>query len=376
MTVQIEGLNLEKLLCEAQRAGIELRRVRRCAPRSMRAQISFLQMNGFKALCERFGWTITEVGDDLLLRGLRLIRKRKMLFAGAALCLVLLAVSSRMVLLVSVSGAQQYSAQVSRYLASEGASVGHLKKSVSFDSLREGLLLHLPELSQVEMRFSGSVLKVICHLTREGEQVLLEGNENDLIAAKDGIVTGMTVISGTPVVHIGEAVYAGQVLIKGEEATQKGGTIPVKAQGSVTARVFAHGRAKTSLYTNRAEETGQTRTRITIETPWYERVVRQAEPFEEQNVSVKTEKVIDLFIPLLRRIETFEEIRMIRTAKPRAEASSQAQGAAEKKAKKQLPAGVLILDKWVEYSMIDNEFVCADVIIEYEQDIVARSFQQ
>jgi len=88
---------------------------------------------------------------------------------------------------------------------------------------------------------------------------------------------------------------------------------------------------------------------------------------------VVTERVIDLFIPLIRRTQTYNEITVSKTARNRTDAASDAQGAAEKLAKKQLPPDVLILDKWVDYSMIDNEFLYASVVLEYEQDIAVRA---
>ena len=50
----------------------------------------------------------------------------------------------------------------------------------------------------------------------------------------------------------------------------------------------------------------------------------------------------------------------------------EAQGAAEEIAKNRCPAGAETLDKWAKYSMIDNEFVYATVVIEYERDIASR----
>ena len=58
--------------------------------------------------------------------------------------------------------------------------------------------------------------------------------------------------------------------------------------------------------------------------------------------------------------------------KRHADARSQAQGAAEKIAKLNCPAGVEILDKWVDYSMIDDEFVYATVVLVFEAPIGAR----
>ncbi len=375
MIVQIEGLNLEKLLREAQNAGICLRAVRRTEPRRIQAQISPRQKKDVDALCARFGWTMEEIADDFFLRAARFAWRRPMLLIGAALGLALIALSSRMLLRVEITGADAYGAQVRRVLAGEGVRPGQLKRAVHIDALREELLLRLPGIKQASLRFSGSVLVVECHLARDGEQTQKVGAGLNLVAAQDGVVTRIVVSQGTPAVSVGDAVYAGQVLVRGEERTAQGGVVAMPAQGTVTARVWAHGEAKASLAMETASKTGRTRTRVTLGTPFFSCVVRPAQPFEEQDTIVTTQRIVDLFIPLWRRIEVFEEVTVARQARSQADAASQAQGAAENLAKKQLAAGVLILDKWVDYSMIDNEFVCASVVLEYERDIAVRPDQ-
>ena len=66
------------------------------------------------------------------------------------------------------------------------------------------------------------------------------------------------------------------------------------------------------------------------------------------------------------------QTQVFRVERDRGDAASMAQGAAEKNAVKQCPAGALILDKWVKYSMIDNEFMYASVVLEMEADIAGR----
>ena len=373
VTIEINGLNLERLLRECQSAGIRLRSVCRVQIRCIRVCIAAADRGKLEAICTRFGWELREIRVDIWLRALRFCRRRCMLFAGAALGLLMIALSTEMVLGISISGAQEYQAQVRSYLRREGVYPGRLKKTISLDALRDGLLLHLPGITHISFRFAGSVLEAECHLMREGERVSKDGEGGDLVAQRDGIVTKVSAISGTPLVRAGDAVYAGQVLIRGEERDKQGTVRRVTAQGQVSARVWAQGTAKSGIYKETVQETGRIREKVFIQTPWYSRVVRQAEPFEQQNKTVKTEKIIDLFIPLFRRTEIFEEVEMTRELRSRADAASAAQGAAEKLAKKQVPSGVLILDKWVDYSMIDNEFVCASVVLEYEQDIAVRS---
>ena len=222
------------------------------------------------------------------------------------------------------------------------------------------------------VRYDGSTLVVSCQGAREGEKTDIPGEASDIVALQPGIVTRITVRSGTPAVEVGQAVRKGQVLIRGEERAEGGTVLRVQAQGEVLARVYAQGEARVSLMQQRTVETGRTQTRVTIESPWHTRVVKDAAGFESQDVSVERQDVVGLYLPLWRRIETFAETVILSERRRRTDAASQAQGAAEKIAKLNCPSGVEILDKWVDYSMIDDEFVYATVVLEYEAGIAGR----
>ena len=373
MTVTIRGLNLEKLLREAQQSGVALACVRRVGEREAEAKVPLKDRKKLRLLCETYGWEMEEKRAGAVLCAARFFRRRKMLVPGLALGIFLLFLSSGLVLRINIEGAKEYAAEVKRLLAQEGVYAGAMKRRISFDHLREEILLRLPGVSYAGIRYDGSVLGIECRLAREGENVLKQGSGLDLVAAQSGIVTRIAASSGTPMVRAGDAVRAGQVLVRGEERSEKGTSVPVRAQAQVFARVWAQGEARTSLYESRVQETGNTRTRVSIHTPWFSRVLCDCEPFSSQESEVISRMVIDLFIPLEKRTEILRETVVTRRRKDSADAASTAQGAAEKLAKKQLPAGALILDKWVDYSMIDNEFLYASVVLEYERDIAVRT---
>lgn len=370
--VEIEGLNLEKLLRAAAEEGIPLRDVRRVGARTMRSRVSVRDMAALRALCERYGWVIAERGAGPLVRAGRFIRRRCMLAVGAALCAAAVYASSQLVLLVEIENAGAYVAAVRQELRAAGAVPGRPKAALSTDALRSRLEYALPGLAFVGVRFSGSALIVDCRASREGEETAVPGRGMDIVAAEAGIVTRIWASSGTPQVQPGQAVYAGQVLIRGQERAGGEAVSLVRAEGQVTARVFARGDARVSLWETRTVETGETRRRVTLVTPWGGRVVRDAEPFESQDESARIEPVVGLYLPVYRRIETFAATQVFRSPRKESDARSMAQGAAEEIAKKQCPAGTQPLDKWTEYSMIDNEFVYATVVIEYERDIASR----
>jgi hypothetical protein len=222
------------------------------------------------------------------------------------------------------------------------------------------------------MRYAGSTLIVDCRPAVQGEWLDIRGSSLDIVAAQSGIVTRIAVSSGTPVVQEGQAVHRGQVLIRGEERGPQGSVIPVLAEGQVQARVYFSGEAKASLSEKTVVETGQTRTRVVMRSLWHERIIRDAEPFESQLVSTETEPVVGLYLPLWREITTYAQTEVFDRPRDRGDAASLAQGAAEEIAKKECPYGALILDKWVDYSMIDNEFMYATVVLEALAPIAGR----
>ena len=373
MELELVGLNLEGLLSRAAQAGVRIRAARRVDVRTMRVCIDAAQRGEMKAICARFGWTMREVRAGLPLRMARWLRVHGTRVAAVLLFVALTAVSSRLMLAVRVENAGKDAAEVQRVLREAGLLPGRPKRTVSTDALRETLLLRLPDLAYVSVNWAGSTLVIDCREALTGEQALVGGAGLDLVASEPGIVTRIWVLSGTPAVEPGQAVRAGQVLIRGEERGEQGSMHAVKAQGEVTARVWARGDAKVSRYVERTVETGAVRRRVTLRSPWTEKTVRGAEPFDSQDSSVDMQPVVGLYLPVWREIETMAEIVSVRERRDDADAASMAQGAAQQLAKLKCPSGVEILDKWVDYSMIDDEFVYATVVLEYEHSIAVRA---
>jgi len=372
VTVRIAGINLEKLLRAAAGEGIVLAGVRRTGGRDMHARVRADQMPGLMALCERSGWTCEELRAGVIIRMLRFFRSRIMLLLALVMSAAMVFLSSKMILCVRVEHAGAHAAYVRQVLADEGVRPGRLKSAFSLDALRAQLAFRLPGLSFAGLRYAGSTLLCDCQVAVEGENLEIMGSGEDIVAAQPGIITHIFASSGTPLVEPGQAVHKGQVLIGGWEKAEKGGLRAVRAQGEVLARVYAKGEARVSLSQTRTVETGRTRTRVSVATPWHTRVVRDAQPFASQDVSRRIEPVVGLYLPLWREIETFAQTQVFSEPRNRGDAASMAQGAAEEIAKEQCPQGALILDKWVNYSMIDNEFVYATVVLEAETTIAGR----
>ena len=372
VTVRIEGINLEKLLRAAADSGIVIRSARRNGAREMRLCVRMDQLRQLEALCVHSGWTCILIGSGRFVRLFRLLRARFALVPSMVLCAALVMLSSQMILSIRIEGGGKSVAEIRRVLADEAIYPGRMKRFVSLDTLRAQLAHRLPDLAYAGAYYTGSTLVIDCHDAIEGEELLLSGSGRDIVAARSGIVSRIWAASGTPMVEPGQAVHKGQVLIAGFERSEKGTQIPIQAQGAVQARIYVLGEAKVSMTHMRVVETGQTRTRVTLCTPWSRRVLREAEPFSSQIMDKRIQRVVGLYLPLWREIETYVQTHVFPEERKKEDAASMAQGAAEKNARKQCPHDALILDKRVNYSMIDNEFVYASVVLEFEAPIAGR----
>lgn len=372
LTLELSGLNLERLLRTAGENGVQLRNVRRADERTMRVTVSATQKGKLEALCGRYGWQMTEVRADWPLRLIRTMKRRWTLGAAMLLSVFWVFVSSEMIWRVEITGAGENIAEVRRCLARENARVGRLKKRVSTDRLAAELALAVPGLSHAAARYEGSTLVVACQQAREGERAGVDGTGRDIVAAREGIIIRISA---------GKRHAAGEGrsgCARRTDADCRAGadgrrqSARMQGAGRDHRRCFARGEARVRLNVTGTVETGEVRRRVILESPKSRRVVQDAEDFDRQDVSVELQPIVGLYLPVWRRVETLARTVLTPRSRSVSDARSQAQGAAEKNAKLNCPPGVEILDKWVDYSMIDDEFVYATVVLVFEAPIGAR----
>ena len=210
LTLDVFGLNLERLLRSAGEQGLSLRCVRRMDGRCVRIVLPFWKIKEFAALCEQYGWQMREVRAGLVVRMARLFKRRCMLGASVMLCVVLVWLSSGMIWKIEIEHAGENIAEVRRCLKAEGVCVGRLKRRVSTDELKDALALAVPGLAHAAARFEGSILVIDCHGAKLGEQAGVAGEGSDIVAAQSGIIVRISAESGTPQVTAGQAVRKGE----------------------------------------------------------------------------------------------------------------------------------------------------------------------
>lgn len=89
LTLEVFGLNLERLLRSAGSMGFPCAVSGRMDGRCVRVVLPFWKIKEFAALCEQYGWQMREVRAGFIVRIARLFKRRCMLGSVRELCVVL-----------------------------------------------------------------------------------------------------------------------------------------------------------------------------------------------------------------------------------------------------------------------------------------------
>lgn len=196
---------------------------------------------------------------------LRALRARYALMAGAFLCAAVLTVSSCFVWEIRVEGNETLSTgEIVRALNDCGAGIGSFWPAFTGDSLRNEMLLRLPQLRWVAVNYDSSTITVIVREKTEKPEMVDEHQPAHVVAAKSGVVSDISVLMGKPQVVPRQTVLAGEPLISGAVPSTFGDTRIVHAYGTVQARTWYEIRANRPLTEVQKVYTGREKHRFAL----------------------------------------------------------------------------------------------------------------
>lgn len=373
LRVLVQGLSLEKLLARALDQEIELKDVTRQSPKAMTLSVAARDFDKLKELCDRVGWKAEVVGVSASGRAYRLLRRRAMLTVAAAIFLLGVWAVNLCIWRIDVRADAALIQDVYALLTQSDVGVGSLKARIRPQALRTRLARELDGASWVDVRLQGVSLIVECISAREPVPEEYGGSDGDIVAARDGVITQLLVSAGTAQVRIGDAVRRGQVIVAGEERTKGGETKRVAAHAQAFARVWYEGRATMPAYEVTSTPTGDEVCVSTLRTPFYSHSWPEAPRYAAYDRSVTLQPVVGVFLPVTLVRERYIEVSLSKSPREEEQVQREAQTAAEQIAMENVPIDAQIVDKWVDYSMIEDEMLCATVVIEAIEPIGVAS---
>jgi len=355
-TFTVEGLNLERFLRNVGESGIQIAAIRRSG-RCIRAAADEGDIRKIEEIALQGGWRF-ELGacqgaGQLLERG----QRRWMLVAGIALTLLLMVLGTQVMWAIDVVDAGTYEADIRIAIDEMGIRAPMLRRRISLGALRDALEWRYPKIAWIECGWRGMVLQI-----RVVEGVPPDGREAvdgtcDVVASRDGIVSGIVTRAGTPAVKPGDLVRKGQVLIRGEERTSGGETKPVTAQGSVYARVWDAASVKMPVREVMTVYTGRQQQSLTIRTPWFDLWRMESSVFEQQDTAIREITLGGFFLPFVLHEETRMEADFHIENRDWETLKEDSGRAAMQKLCEIAGGKESLVDNWVNWSMIEDEIL-------------------
>ncbi len=187
--------------------------------------------------------------------------RRKGLLLGILIIASVLTILSQLVLSISVSGNKNLmTPEVLERAENLGLKTWVYSKKLNLNGIAKTLQEQLPDAAWIGIERHGTNIEI---KVSEKIRPSIPNEAGNLVASRTGIVKEIMVIEGMPMVHEGETVRAGQVLIKspGNNKSTSKGTPPVSvARGFVRGRVWYSAEAQIPLVEDKVEESGRVAT--------------------------------------------------------------------------------------------------------------------
>ncbi len=237
--IEVVGLNFERLLKRLKSEQIDLLSVRRpkrnrlvlrCRSKWQRQVVAILKESCYNEIY------IQKCGRG---RVSPFFRKRPGILVGCALFLLVVIACSNLLFGVEIACENEFSrAEIENAVSELDVKFPCLAKRVSTDALEREILKRSPSVSFVSVRRFGMRLKISVVSANVALPPEDDSAVRDLVADRDGVITRLIVMQGTPLVSVGDQVKKGQILIGGYLEAPDGERFPVRAVGEVYAKVL------------------------------------------------------------------------------------------------------------------------------------------
>jgi len=371
--IRIEGVGLDKLLVRLQEDGFVLFDLKRISNTALALACN---ANEYEKLHEQIvsrGFSVTVLPAQGLARTLQRLRAQLALIFLTLLLIPIFLYALSHIWYISIEGAGPYKGEVRTYLREEGIHVGMTRSQIDIDTLCSELSLRLPNVAWVHAEHRGLALAIDVTLGTPAPQ--LEDEAGNIVAKCDGIIKSISVYAGTPAVAVGDTVQAGDVLIYGYERRENETDMPVHAQGKILAHTYIQESAIVSGEFYHSERTGRAETRYVITLPSF-RFSFSAEPAYLTSESESQRLPLSLaWVPVTVEKETIYEVALSHEKADEEQLKSESGRLAMQKLLLRCSRNDEIIDKWLDYSMIEGGNILATAIAEIRTDIAQFSPQ-
>lgn len=383
VVLRLQTLRLQRLLQRCAQYGILIWDLRNSGHNEYTLRLSAKDFLRLRPLIQETHSRVRLLDKKGLPFFLRQWRRRWPLLAAVFAFVCTLILLSQFVWIIQISGNHTYTAAELRQLLQEaGVHPGVARWALpQTDALAEELLQRAPGLAWADVQQDGIRLHVHVAERSVRRETPLSKPRN-LVATQDGIITQMVVVRGAPMVHVGDHVTTGQVLISGViagsgELGQPGMPVFVAAEGEVKATTWYTGRASIPLHQTVEQATGRT-----AERDWLQIGKRklplgpQQVPFSRYRVTRREEplQIATLILPVTVVHERYEEVTLGSVERTAAQARQEAVDAANRAAIAHVKDNEQVRRTQILRMTTTASAVEVETVVEAEIDIAAPEY--
>ncbi len=374
--IVVEGYFLEKFVNICTRRQILLLDVKRHRNSKMTLKVSINGFRMLKPVAKKTGCRVKILKKHGLPFLINRYKSRKTFLLGAALFIMLFYIMTSFVWTIELTGNKKIESQVIvEKLASLGVRPGVFKYRVNPEKITDRIIMEVDGLSYVSIVVRGTKVKVEVAEGVEVPPMVPLSEPCDIVAGKDGVIKSIIVKTGHAAVKEGETVKKGQLLVSGNVPIKNMENNPrrVHAIGKVMARTWYESTQPVEFRVVEKIRTGRKKDNISL-VLFSKKIGLFRKKIDYSDYDrVETENFLsigeNLVLPFGAVIETYYENETTEAEVSLEEAKENAARVALRKALENIPEGVQIIDRRIEFVEGEDGEIIADVIIECLEDI-------
>lgn len=216
VSVSVTSANVAAVIQKINAAGITAYQVQQVGDLTLQFDLRRQDLRKVRRILKRSGDSLHLVSRGGLFWLLKGVLRRPVMLLGILALLLLTAWIPKRIYFVQVEGNQQIpAAKIVEAAESCGIKFGAVRRDVRSEKMKNALLAAVPELQWAGVNTTGCLAIISVRERAQPEALEPLPKVSSILASRDGVITELTVKSGTPICKVGQAVTAGQVLVSG-----------------------------------------------------------------------------------------------------------------------------------------------------------------
>jgi len=271
VAVEVTGPATERLLNMAAHRGVYIWNVTHTEKGRIRMHCSIQGFRRLTNLLRKTKCRVRIVDKQGLPFTMYRYRKRKILMGGIVFFVLSMYMMSAFIWHIEILGNERlHHEEILEFVQGQGLSIGVFKRQIDHDELSQQLLRQFPDIGWVDVHTRGTRTTVLISETIPEPTRVPRDVPCNIVASRDGLITGIVTGAGIPQVRQNDVVREGDILVSGivplhYEHTGQSVTHYVHAYAEVWAKMYTPIRFAIPLTYDYKQYTGNIHTQHTLQ---------------------------------------------------------------------------------------------------------------